>query len=664
MEALFKRLYTYLFFAICFILLHSDMYLHAQEPVSNFPKISSQPDSSIAHYTIEDVKRLAGWNKDSALIIINAQLATNLGKNYNDWLYEYYAVLGEMNIDTGDYEEGKKLSLQALLQSRQTSNIAFNSIRAMSNLGNVYSYLSDFEEATKYYYSAVVTAENTPGAINYVSTTYNNMATALLSMKEHKPALNYLKKAAAINLRLKKYRNLSSIYNNIAVVYGQQLRYDSGIYYAQKALNIARTYKLAQSEVTALLNLGAYYGELHQPETAISYLLDIYKIKKNVNPYYRDIQTPIQLGSAYTQLKKYDVAEKYYNQSLAEINRLNNLEFKKEIHEYLANFYDTIRDYKKAYFHHKELMRYSDSMLNEEKTGAVARFEVQYRSLQKDKDLMAQQILIQEQEHKISSKNLFIILSIAGIIVLSSLLVGLIQRYRHRQRLQDQQIQVLQKDQQIGNLKAVMHGEEKERTRIARELHDGVGGTLAAVKMNFMAVQRNFSFLNESEDFLEGMGMLDTMSNELRQAAHNLMPEMIIQHGLAESVSRYCEQIRKGRSLPIELQLYGNFNDLNQHFTVSVYRIIQELIHNIVKHAQATHAIVQLSCHEHLLSVVVEDDGVGFEPEKKATGLGLKNLRSRVDSLNGHLTIESIRNRGTTIYLEFDLNSLQKTMTA
>jgi len=175
--------------------------------------------------------------------------------------------------------------------------------------------------------------------------------------------------------------------------------------------------------------------------------------------------------------------------------------------------------------------------------------------------------------------------------------------------------------------------------------------------MNFTAIQNNYPFLLKDTQFGTTMNLLDNMYHELRQASHNLTPEILIRYGLADAINIYCDQLNKSKAMSISFQAYGTLNDVNATLSLIIYRTVQELVHNIIKHARAGDVLVQLYHHDHLLSLMVEDNGVGFDAEELTTGIGLQNIHSRIKNMNGRLTIDSQKGTGTTVYLEFDLTT-------
>src|SRR5690606_10316520 len=154
---------------------------------------------------------------------------------------------------------------------------------------------------------------------------------------------------------------------------------------------------------------------------------------------------------------------------------------------------------------------------------------------------------------------------------------------------------LLQQEKEINILKASMKGEERERTRIAYELHDGIGGMLAAVKMNFGAVKQRYEHLYGLEELSSLMNMLEDTTDELRKTAHNLMPGILVSHSLAEALRIWCSNVNATGKLQVSLRVTGMDAPLPKDLELTLYRMIQELVQNIIKHARATKAEVDLA---------------------------------------------------------------------
>ncbi|HMK04972.1 MAG TPA: sensor histidine kinase, partial [Ferruginibacter sp.] len=261
-----------------------------------------------------------------------------------------------------------------------------------------------------------------------------------------------------------------------------------------------------------------------------------------------------------------------------------------------------------------------------------------------------------------STLNYFLAAFVAAL-----LLVGFLgyRNLRHRQllakqkeELQQQRILELEKDKQLIAVDAMLKGQEEERSRLAKDLHDGLGGLLSGVKFSLSNMKDNLIITADNMAVFErSLDMIDTSIKELRRVAHNMMPEMLTKFGLDEALKEYCNSINAAKLLTVKYQSLGMEGRLDKSVEIIIYRIIQELLNNTIKHAAATESFVQLIREGSRLSIVVEDNGKGFDTTASAEnkGAGLLNIRSRVDYLKGRLDIHAEPGKGTLINIEFKI---------
>lgn len=215
-----------------------------------------------------------------------------------------------------------------------------------------------------------------------------------------------------------------------------------------------------------------------------------------------------------------------------------------------------------------------------------------------------------------------------------------------------QQVEAEQKLKELQFIEALMEGEEKERSRIARDLHDEISGLIAAAKMHFGALSETVPQLQQAKEFLQGMVLLENAALQVRRTSHNLMPEILLENGLEAALQRYCGAVGTDK-LKVIFGGIGTINRFSPSFELSLYRIAQELLNNVLKHAGASEVVVQLSQQGNTLSLTIEDNGNGFNPEQVQGGTGLRSIRKRVAMMNGQIELSSAPGRGTSIYLEF-----------
>ncbi len=224
--------------------------------------------------------------------------------------------------------------------------------------------------------------------------------------------------------------------------------------------------------------------------------------------------------------------------------------------------------------------------------------------------------------------------------------------------LQQSRIDQLEKEKQLMASEAIIRGQEEERARMAKDLHDGLGGMLSGVKFSLTNMKTSTILDSDSTLVFErAMDMLDHSIQELRRVAHNMMPEVLVKFGLREAVRGFCESIQQTRLVKIDFNAIGISERLQREVEIHSFRIIQELLNNVLRHAKATHVLVQLSLHNDQLFITVEDDGIGFDKNKLSdmNSAGLANIKNRLDLLNGKMEIDSSTN-GTTVEITIALS--------
>lgn len=236
------------------------------------------------------------------------------------------------------------------------------------------------------------------------------------------------------------------------------------------------------------------------------------------------------------------------------------------------------------------------------------------------------------------------------------------RRYRDKRLIAEQEnkinkqlINELEKEKQLVATHAVLAGEENERRRLARDLHDGLGSILTGVKLKLANMKGNYILDEENRtDFGNALTMLDSAVSELRRVAHNLMPEALIKYGLKDALEDFCTNLENS-NVKVIFRFYGNFSRVDQKLETGSFRIVQELVNNALKHSGATQIIVQMVQEDSRLSLSVQDNGKGFDKNiiDKINTVGLNSIKSRVASLNDLIDIYTEEGKGTEIEVEF-----------
>ena len=217
-------------------------------------------------------------------------------------------------------------------------------------------------------------------------------------------------------------------------------------------------------------------------------------------------------------------------------------------------------------------------------------------------------------------------------------------------------------EMETGSIQSIIAGQEKERRRIAREIHDGIGPLLSYSKLELDAFLDEYDDLSSKvaeEKLLNIRQTLDSITNDLRDLSHHLIPRLLEEFGLFSAFSNLITKL--DNSIKSKVEFYSNIEPeirFDRDLELNLYRCGQELVNNAVKHAKASEILVQLIKHENSIVLMVEDDGAGFkqlENNLDDFGIGLTNIETRVRTLNGEFLLESAENKGTTASVELPL---------
>jgi len=207
---------------------------------------------------------------------------------------------------------------------------------------------------------------------------------------------------------------------------------------------------------------------------------------------------------------------------------------------------------------------------------------------------------------------------------------------------------VLAKDEATQSL---LLGQEMERRRLAKEIHDGVGPNMSALKLQIDAIKRKA----QSEKIISGLveinEAISDIANDIRQISHDLMPSSLIDFGVVTALSNFAKRITASSDIEVHYQSTIEDGVLSKEYELNIYRIIQELVNNALKHSQCTNIEISIRNDEDSINILVQDDGIGMDVSETIEGVGLYNIQTRVESLQGKIDIDSQANAGVTIHI-------------
>ncbi len=463
----------------------------------------------------------------------------------------------------------------------------------------------------------------------------------LLNNGDATTAIAYLKRAESLLSHNKHFKE--DMYDKIIIAYMKvfsSYKNNTGLLtYANKAIERGKATNNNKLQTGGYCVLVNYYLWNNNYDKAMQYAKAALKVcDTNDYSFLYSAQWGMSLG--YYKNKQYALAKEYGLKALKSLEKATVAISIAQAHLYrhLAKVCYESGEPGQAYLYQRKYSEIADSVKNIERGKAVEKLEAQYRSAEKDKELS-------EQKSRILRMNFWIF----GIISCSIILIGSILWiffYRNKK---------LKIKQELERYKAIVEGEEKERTRLAKDLHDGVNSQLTAIKLHVTGLKEKIEHNNlKYVETLENL--LQQTSGNVRRVAHNLAPDDLIRNGLAASIEEFCKSLFYDSPVEPEIHIYGDIDQTEPSLALSVYRIIQELTTNVAKHANATKVIVQVFKTEQELELLIEDNGKGIKPGPKQEGMGLSNVRERVTAHKGRIEIAANDNgTGTVINIFFPL---------
>jgi two-component system, NarL family, sensor kinase len=632
----------------CFVIL----FARAQQTTPIIDSIEkllpTQKDSVLAASYNELTWQYRLVNRDKAISYGNKAIALGSQLHYNKGVAQAYNDLGIIFYDKENYDTAIYLYQQAL-KIRQQMNDDLGIAKLYNKIGIVYQRESVFDKALDNQIKALDIFRKFNNDIG-VSYSLNNIGIVNQNMGQYEEAIKYHLQSVAIKEKIGDKTGLAGSYVNIGNIYLIQEDFDSARIFYIKATDMCRLLGDKEYLSNSLNNLGKLYIKTKDFANALPVIKESYQLRSELTDTKGMVSCLSNLSEIYIGLKLYDSAAAVLNKGMVMAKSAVNCKPELNgIYQNFANLYEATGDTGKALAMYKLYSTTKDSLYTDELGETFADLATKYKTLEKENQ-------IQQQEFEIKQRNYWIA-GIAGLLVLGALLG---YSYYRRMRLQQQaklQTEIL-KQQELAT-KAVIEAEERERKRIAGDLHDGVGQTMSAAKMNLSAIQSNLPFVSEEQriNFEKVVHLIDESCQEVRTVSHNMMPNALLKAGLSSAVREFIDKIDQ-HIIKISLYTEGLNERIDTNVETVLYRVIQECVNNVIKHAGASQLDISLIKDKEGISTTIEDNGKGFDSKDttKFNGIGLKNIQSRIDYLKGTVEWDSSPGNGTLVAIHVPVN--------
>lgn len=569
------------------------------------------------------------YQKEKALTFGQTGLAIAQKAKFTRGSYNIYNQMGVVYDLSGDYALAVQNYMAALeraeLMQRPDLIGAVN-----TNLGLSEWNMGNFERALTHYFKALEQFKKTDRSLNYVANTYNNIGLLYYDKRDLPKAEEFNNKALAILDSLPDSYELAAAYTNKGNIYSNRDEHDAAIAAYQESYRIHERIGNDYGMGVALYNIARIYDDEGKYGLALEYALRSLDARTRIGDRTGNAGTYVLLSGLYLELGRVqdglsalDTAEKMA-QSLQ-----SKLLFAR-LYKNKANFYAKLNQHSKALDNYKIFKVYDDSLKLEQTDKQVRELEVRFDVAQKDETIAKNKLAILDQKIKLQQQTYLA----AGLSVLLLLLVilGLMWRSRYQYKQKELLAQERLRERQA-RIEAVISAQEAEKTRFAADLHDGMGQLLTALRISLGGEQPEKS-----------QSLVEDLYRELRHLAYNIMPQTLVRKGLSDALRELCERIDQTDKAPrVHFNTFGLEQRLPQTHEQLLYRVVQELMTNILKYADASEISLNLVAADGELNIMLEDDGRGFNPMRltQSKGHGWANVQSRLDMLRAEIDVDS-----------------------
>ncbi len=597
---------------------------------------------------------------DSSLYYIKAAEKLTKKLNTTDFDFTLNTAYAEYYYNQNNYQSTISY-LQKCKQIATKQNDKLLLSKVLNNLSATYSHFGQHRLAIEYGLTALNSAIELNDTIN-LSNRYATVCRIYHDLRDYPKSIEYGKMGIKYGERYKHANGTIISYNNVASSYSGLFMLDSSKYYQLQALHLALKNNNVFYIYASLINLSMNDFRTGKLSTIKSYsqqlndLINDYDLKNDKSILaHQTIVNSLEflaenkINDAKTELEKgIDYAKVEGNNDAL----LNVYEMLSKI-EYLRH---NISDAEKYYFKADSIRQ---TIYASELNNFTLDLNTKYETQKKQNEIV-------KQKHEIKNQKIWIVILIVSTIILITLSFFIFRYFKQKNTIlekeriiQQQQIYELEKEKQLQATEAILKGQEEERSRIAKDLHDGLGGLLSGVKYSLNNMKENVILsADNAASFARNIDMLDTGIQELRRIAHSMMPENLVKFGLDTALKDYCDAITKTNVLRINYSSFQMENfKADSSESVIVYRVIQELINNTIKHANASELLVQLSKDGNTLYITVEDNGKGFDTAdiQHFKGAGWTNIHNRINYLKGKIDVQSSAAEGTSVNIEIPL---------
>jgi signal transduction histidine kinase len=614
-------------------------------------KLSAKADTSKVKVLSDLCWEYRFISADTAIMFGEMALKLAEDLKFPKGIAQAFNDLGIIYMDKANYRKATKYFGEAMKLREQLNDLP-GQASLYNKLGIIDQKQGRLKEALQNQIAALKMYEQL-GQDKWIGYSLNNIAIIHQNLGNLEKSLKYHEKGLEYRVKMGDEAGEANSLSNMANVYAKMYDTTRAIAYYEKALAISRQLKNEEYISAILSNMGNIYMAKKEFKKALTFYSESLEIRERLGDNKGISSTLSRMGSLYTEIGRYQDAAMALNRALEISKKILVIEEELSALLGLAKLKALTNQTDSAIILMKLYIATNDSVYSERIKQQILDVQSQYETDKLEQDLEMVKQEKQFTEIKLIQRKtqlwllVFIIISMTG--------AGIFLFYRHQQR-QKAAADAEKIRQQEARMSAVFQAQEEERRRIAKELHDGVGQTLIALKMNYHKLSFKATSRDLAQDLKRLHTMLDNASAEVRTISHQMMPVELEQFGLVPAIENLLKMNFENAPLQYHFEHSGFDNRISDQIELALFRILQELVSNVIKHAQATFLNVQLIKLKTHVVLNVSDNGIGFDVDAtEKNGIGLLNIASRIDAIKGHLNYESAPGTGTSVTIRIPL---------
>ena len=599
------------------------------------------------------------FDADPSKAKMYAQQAQKLAENlhYPHGIAGGLDLTGALLYEEGDYQNALKFLLKAVAVQNNTDPSDMPQIRV--DLGNVYMRQADYISAIDNYIKASALFEKINKKENN-AVVLMDLGVVYKKMGYLSKALEYDHKSLELFKNLNNWRDEIGVNNNIAAIYLEEKSNNKALEICFQTLELSMKHNDKYGIQNCYSFIGLAYFELKNYPAAISYYQKAIVIEEETNNQYSKAISQANLAKVYMETGELNKAVDYFKKAFDLFKGSRAKNEIKDIYKDLSKVYEKQNDFKNALKYHQLFSSLNDSIYNEENSRQINELSAKYENEKREKEIALLNADVQSKQKdaevlhtKIQKRNSVIYGTIVGAVLL---LLTIVLLFNRRRLIQRSEHQVEISKQRETATASVVQAEENERTRISKDLHDSVGSFLSTLKLNLLLYEDVIP-QEKSAGYQHALGLIDKTAVELRNIMKNLSNETLQESGIVVAFEELIVRLNKLNVTHFDFHTHGMPEKSDKIVELNLYRIGQELLTNCVKYARASNATLQLIADEEGITLMLEDNGIGFDPQNlvlknKDHGMGIKNIRDRVSFIKGVIRIESTPKNGSLFVVE------------